>query len=392
MKTQVINMVGVGFWNLYSGCVPAPIEKRSPISVWYRLPLFVLTCVLSAAFASSSHGQVADPQQLENLLRRFPEADANKDGKLTLEEAKAYNVAHPELRQKRRAKGKSTANGVEATVSAQVLELYEDREFMGVKYRLLKPIDLAKNPDKKYPLILSLHGAGGIGNDNVRNLREWCEDLAQEEWRRKYPCFVVAPQTIGFWRTPAMSAFYSDENIAKLSQDWQDIISGHRKRLQDPAGANLDRVYLLLDELANEFPLDTDRVYVLGHSGGGFGAWTALADQPNRFAGAITSAGWLGPWFDTKAVKDVPIWSFQGAKDKPAQVNLGNATFERMKEIGANMKFTEMANHGHNVNEAAFAYTGDNKANGGVTKYASDRCDSTADVWDWLFGKKREAK
>jgi len=27
-----------------------------------------------------------------------------------------------------------------------------------------------------------------------------------------------------------------------------------------------------------------------------------------------------------------------------------------------------------------------------VTKYASDKCDKTADVWDWLFSKKRETK
>ena len=276
---------------------------------------------------------------------RFPDADANKDGKLTVEEAKAYNAAHPELRRKRQADAKGKADEAdEATVSAQVLALYEAREFKGVKYRLLKPIDLPENPGKKYPMILSLHGAGGIGNDNVRNLREWNAVMAQEELRRKHPCFVVVPQTFGFWRTPAMAAHYTDENIAKMPKDWQDIISGHRKRLQDPEGANLDRVFMLLDALAKEFPIDTDRVYVLGHSVGGFGTWTAVAEQPNRFAAAITSAGWLGPWFDASAVKDVPIWSFQGAKDKTSQVSLGNSTFERMKAIGAKVKFTEMAN------------------------------------------------
>ncbi len=278
------------------------------------------------------------------------------------------------------------------TVSAAVLDLYEAREFKEVKYRLLKPIYMEKNADKKYPLILSLHGAAGIGDDNVRNLREWCETLAQEEWRRKHPCFVVAPQTFGFWRTPAMTAHYSDENIAKLSKDWQDTISGHRKRLQDPKGANLDRVFLLLDALAKEFPIDKDRVYVLGHSGGGFGTWTAVADQPTCFAAAITSAGWLGPWFDANVVKDVPIWSFQGAKDKTSQVSMGYSTFDRMKAVGANVKFTEVANVGHGVGAMAFSYTGDSEENTGLTQYASDRCDKTPDVWDWLFSKKRAAK
>ena len=151
-------------------------------------------------------------------------------------------------------------------------------------------------------------------------------------------------------------------------------------------------MFLLLDELAKEFPIDKDRVYVVGHSMGGFGTWTTLAMQPDRFAAAITSAGWPGPWLDAKAFKDMPIWSFQGAKDKPEQVIIGNSTFEWMKSIGANMKFTEVANTGHGIMFPAFSYTGDSKENTGVTKYASDRCDKTADVWDWLFGQKRAAK
>ncbi len=51
-----------------------------------------------------------------------------------------------------------------------------------------------------------------------------------------------------------------------------------------------------------------------------------------------------------------------------------------------------MANSGHNVSQAAFRYIGDSPVEGGVTKYASARCDKTADVWDWLFGQKCAAK
>ena len=52
--------------------------------------LCVVMIVLCAGIASS-HAQASDnPQKLESLLRRYPDADANKDGKLTAEEAKAY--------------------------------------------------------------------------------------------------------------------------------------------------------------------------------------------------------------------------------------------------------------------------------------------------------------
>jgi acetyl esterase/lipase len=58
-------------------------------------------------------------------------------------------------------------------VSAATLELYEPGEFKGVKYRLMKPIDY--DPAKKHPLVLSLHGAGGRGSDNIQTLRNWNE-------------------------------------------------------------------------------------------------------------------------------------------------------------------------------------------------------------------------
>lgn len=42
-------------------------------------------------------------------------------------------------------------------------KLYEAKTFGKLNYRLMSPIDLKNNTEKKYPLILSLHGAGGEG-------------------------------------------------------------------------------------------------------------------------------------------------------------------------------------------------------------------------------------
>ncbi len=142
--------------------------------------------------------------RLQQLLKAYPDADTDKDGKLSREEAKAHLAANPESKQKRKADGKA-----KETVGAQSPEQFEAREFKGVKYRLLKPIDLAKNPDTKYPMLLSLHGAAGVGNDNVKNLTEWGMNLGEEEWRRKHPCFVVVPQSPGMWQTPGTTAVFT---------------------------------------------------------------------------------------------------------------------------------------------------------------------------------------
>ena len=204
-------------------------------------------------------------------------------------------------------------------------------------------------------MILSLHGAAGVGNDNVKNLTEWAMILGEEEWRRKHPCFEVVPQSPGIWRTPGMAVDFTVEEIAKMPKDWQDFFALKPNRLQNPKDANLDRVFKLLDAMAEEFPIDAARVYVLGHSMGGFGTWTAVTQQPDRFAAAIASAGWIGPWVDVTRIKDLPMWAFQGAKDKEIQVKLGNTTFEWMKQLRHNLKFTEMANRGHDVVNAALS-------------------------------------
>ena len=68
----------------------------------------------------------------------------------------------------------------------------------------MKPIDLADHPGKAYPLVLSLHGSNGRGLTNRGNLESWNRVMAEEEWRRDYPCFVVASQTQFEWFEPGM--------------------------------------------------------------------------------------------------------------------------------------------------------------------------------------------
>jgi acetyl esterase/lipase len=146
--------------------MPAPPEKRFPISLSHRLPLpFVMAIVLCAGIASLSHAQAADKQQnLDRLMQRFPDADANKDGKLTIEEAKAYNAAHPDLRRNRQADGKGEADGKgkadgegEATVSAQVLarvETYRKIDSTELKLWIFGESD----PKAKKPAIVFFFG------------------------------------------------------------------------------------------------------------------------------------------------------------------------------------------------------------------------------------------
>ena len=66
-----------------------------------------------------------------------------------------------------------------------------------MSYRLMKP--KGNETSKRYPVIVSLHGGGGRGTDNRKQLKPWNEHLADEQNRRDYPGYVLAPQATELW-------------------------------------------------------------------------------------------------------------------------------------------------------------------------------------------------
>jgi acyl-CoA thioesterase I len=165
-------------------------------------------------------------------------------------------------------------------------------------YRLFVPENYSRQ--QKYPLILTLHGVGESGTDNVAHIQKnrvaeiWAEDSTQ----KKQMCFVVSPQcpTTDKWvNVPAWTnVFYSTETL--------------------PQSKSLAMALAIVDSLIKEFPIDTNRLYITGLSMGGFGTWDVLARHPGKFAAAIPLCGGS----DTSKVsliKNTPIWTFHGAVD-----------------------------------------------------------------------------
>lgn len=278
-------------------------------------------------------------------------------------------------------------------VTPATLALYEPGEFKGVKYRLMKPINF--DPEKTYPLILSLHGAGGRGSNNIQNLRNWNEWMAADDLRRKHPAFVLAPQTSNRWNDPSSPlgkpAEFTKELIESVPEKMQPWVKRWKDRQSGDAIGDLGMVFELIDTvLMKKFKIDADRVYCLGHSMGGAGTFTAIYLQPKRFAAAIPTAGVFAPWQDVDRIKDVPIWAFHGDDDPVVPYIFTQHVFERLKAVDGNMKFTTLKGVKHGANRPAFNYTGDVPGKGFTTAYASDLPDKTADIWDWLFKHKRK--
>ena len=276
-----------------------------------------------------------------------------------------------------------------AGIEPEILDAYQALNFQGMPYRFLLPENY--NPGKKYPLILNLHGRAGIGDDNESQMRNWTAVFVDENWRKIYPCVVVAPQSWDSWsifneRIPELTP----EQIEAFSPAWQARFNTGRYSTDMVSTGSLTMAFLLVDEIARNYSIDTKRIYVMGHSMGGFGSWNAIWAEPDKFAAAIPSAGGILPWKDVTRFKHVPVWTFHGDIDPTVSVDYTRDIFATMKVAGGNLKFTELKNVKHNAGNYAFYYQGDDSENGHITHTSSDLCDPTPNVWDWLFRQKLE--
>lgn len=309
------------------------------------------------ALLPTAQAEVAD--QLARMLAKHPQADANRDGTLTEDEAGDYLFSR--ILRKRPNRGPGIGD-------RSLVDVYEARTYKSMPYRLLKPLRM--EPDRRYPLIVSLHGSGGIGDDNLSNLRFWNGVMARRRWRQKYPAVVLVPQRKpgGVWGPKP-----DDDRVADLYVR-NDLLP----------------VFELIAEIKRELPIDDSRVYVIGSSGGGVGTWNMVRARPQTFAAAIPVCGrfTLRP-DDVAKLTTVPIWCFHGDADPLVDVEFSRRAFARLNEGGATIKYTELRGVRHNAWIQAFTYRGDDQSKGYVTHHSSHRCDLTPNVWEWLFRQHR---
>ncbi len=75
----------------------------------------------------------------------------------------------------------------------------------------------------------------------------------------------------------------------------------------------------VIHECQTRFNIDPDRVFLMGHSMGGFGTYHHVLRQPDRFAAAIVSAGsWSQAYWPV--IQGTPLFIVQGAHDARAGV------------------------------------------------------------------------
>lgn len=216
-------------------------------------------------------------------------------------------------------------------------------------YRLLRPETQVEG--KTYPLILFLHGAGERGDDNERQLAHFPSRMANDAYRERFPCFVLAPQcpTGERW----VNADWAAETSTPLSTSPSPAMSG---------------AIAALEQVVAEYPIDLDRIYLTGLSMGGYGTWDLAARQPGWFAAAAPICGG-GDERTVARLAGLPISVWHGAADRVVPASRSRTMVEALRELDANIEYHELEGVGHNAWTKAYGENG---------------------CLDWMWGMKRD--
>jgi len=240
----------------------------------------------------------------------------------------------------------------------------------GQKMNFLLYTPVSQDRQRKYPLVLVLHGGGerakpgmtpqashallaGASYVKIWGLGATGTDAPGIQAR--WPSFVVVPQLT-----------YPDR--------WVDVPPAHGSyALAAKPTVELRLAKEIVDEVQREYGgVDADRRYITGISLGGYGTWDAIERWPRYFAAAVPVAG-AGDPAKAYVLKDLPIWAFHGAADPIVPVSGSRDMVAAIRAAGGQPRYTEYADAEHAIWPQV---------------YALDERGQTSDVFAWLFAQR----
>ncbi|MFN9460028.1 MAG: prolyl oligopeptidase family serine peptidase [Acidobacteriota bacterium] len=111
-------------------------------------------------------------------------------------------------------------------------------------------------------------------------------------------------------------------------------------------GAAEQDVLDVLAEVQREYKIDPQRVYLMGHSMGAYGAWSIAMNHPERFAALGPIAGGGNP-AGLEKIKAIPHYLVHGDNDKTVPVAQSRMMVEAAKKLGTPHVYVEVPNGSH---------------------------------------------
>ena len=195
-------------------------------------------------------------------------------------------------------------------------------------YRLLPPATV--DGAKRYPLVIVLHGSGGIGHDNLSQLGALALSWSAPDIRASFPAYVLAPQF------PERSANYQRSAADGL--------------LAASPGPNLPTLTALVDDLRQRYPIDAKRIYITGFSMGASAATQALLQRPGLFAAAAAFSGVPPERSAAARLATTPLLIVHGTADRDNPIAPDRAMVAALqRQPGARVRLLEYQGMPHQV-------------------------------------------
>jgi len=190
-------------------------------------------------------------------------------------------------------------------------------------YLLYLPDGYHRDPDREWPFILFLHGAGDQDNDSGFLMSSGLPGvLYLQEQPEEFPFVVVSPQA--FPNIP----WWTGDTLAVLN--------------------------VLLDEVISKYRIDESRIYLTGLSMGGYGSWFLASAYPERFAAmaSISGSGYRMPLPPDQELicklAFVPTWGIHGANDMISAPEASEFHLRFLESVcGGEVKWTLYNDEGH---------------------------------------------
>ena len=177
---------------------------------------------------------------------------------------------------------------------------FEEKSFEGLRYLVRYPNGFF--PDRKYPLIIMLHGAGTRGS-NIDKLRENHYFMITERYT-DFEFVTVAPLC--------------------EADSWLDCFE------------TLCRLVRHVTELPF---CDSRRVYAVGQSMGGYATWQIAMSMPEVFAAILPICGG-GMYWNAERLKEVPVWAFHGELDTTVLPSESENMVKAVNKAGGQARLT----------------------------------------------------
>lgn len=225
---------------------------------------------------------------------------------------------------KKENKGKEWIKDNNKNQNNGLTKFYDGRlsafKFNDTENEMCFPFRLLASKGKNKPLFVLLHGAGAMGNDNIKQL---FDNIPLYKQIFKEDCNILLPQ-----------APFGSNKGDDLTQNY------------------IQSVKKLIDELFID--LDRKRIYIVGTSFGGFCVWHLAYLFPEYFAAAVPVMGGLSfncdfEKYEVQRLVKTPLWVAHSSDDTNVRIDSDDYYVAELEKLGADIKYTRWNKYGHSM-------------------------------------------